>query len=55
MIKFLNVQSEMSKRFVADSPVEGDGFELSLGIRPEENCGFPGLAIRAIVPHTRRK
>jgi hypothetical protein len=26
-----------------------DGFELSVKIRPEENCGFPGLAIRAIV------
>jgi hypothetical protein len=25
-----------------DSPLEEDGFELSLGIRPEENCGFPG-------------
>jgi len=32
-------------RFAPDSPLEGDGFELPLGIQPEENCGFPGLAI----------
>ena len=32
-------------RFARDSPLEGDGFELPLEIRPEENCGFPGLAI----------
>jgi hypothetical protein len=29
---------------------EGEGFELSVGMRPEENCGFPGLAISVIVP-----
>jgi hypothetical protein len=29
-------------RGFADSPLEGDGFELSVKIRPEENCGFPG-------------
>ena len=38
-----------------DSPLEGDGFDLSVKIRPEENCGFPGLAIRAIVPQTGAK
>jgi len=38
-----------------DSPLEGDGFELSVKIRPEENCGFPGLAISAIVPQTGAK
>src|ERR1700730_17306275 len=27
--------------FAEDSPLEGDGFELSLKIRLEENCGFP--------------
>jgi hypothetical protein len=31
-----------SDRFVDDSLLEGDGFELSVKIRPEENCGFPG-------------
>ena len=29
-------------RFASDSPLEGHGFELSVKIRPEENCGFPG-------------
>jgi hypothetical protein len=33
-----------------DGPREPKDFELSVKIRPEENCGFPGLAIRAIVP-----
>jgi hypothetical protein len=42
-------------RFAIDSPVEEDGFELSLEIRPEENCGFPGLAISGIVPQTGAK
>jgi hypothetical protein len=42
-------------RFARDSPVEGDGFELSLKIQPKENCGFPGLAIRTIVPQTEAK
>jgi hypothetical protein len=42
-------------RFASDSPLEGDGFELPLGIRPEEYYGFPGLAIRTIVPQTGAK
>jgi hypothetical protein len=37
-------------RFAIDSALEGDGFDLSLGIQPEENCRFQGLAIRDIVP-----
>ena len=44
-----------STKFAADSPLEGDGFELSLKIRPKENCGFRGLAINAIVPQTQAK
>jgi hypothetical protein len=35
--------------------IEGDGFDLSVKIRPEENCGFPGLAISTIVPQTGAK
>jgi len=35
--------------------LEGDGFELSLKIQPEENCGFSGLAISGIVPQTGAK
>jgi hypothetical protein len=42
-------------RKFADSPLEGDGFELSLEIRPQENCGFRGFAISTIVPQTRTK
>jgi hypothetical protein len=42
-------------RFALDSSLEGDGFELPLEIRTEENCGFPGLAIGVIVPQTRAK
>jgi hypothetical protein len=42
-------------RFAHDSPLEGDGFELSLEIRPEENCGFWGLAISTIVSQTGAK
>src|ERR1700736_2473621 len=42
-------------RRVADSPLEGDGFDLSVKIRPEENCGFRGLAISTIVPQTGAK
>jgi hypothetical protein len=42
-------------RKFADSPLEGDGFELLLKIQPKENCGFPGLAIRTIVPQTGAK
>ena|SRR5271163_2763458 len=34
---------------------EGDGFELSLKIRPEENCGFRGPANSTIVPQTGAK
>ena len=44
-----------STRFVPDCLLEGDGFDLSVKIRPEENCGFPGLAISAIVPQPRAK
>jgi hypothetical protein len=47
--------SSGSNKFAIDSPLEGDGFELSVKIRPEENCGFPGLAIRTIVPQTGAK
>jgi hypothetical protein len=42
-------------RFAVDSPLEGDGFELSLKIQPKENCGFSGLAISGIVPQTGAK
>jgi hypothetical protein len=42
-------------RFATDSLVEGRGFELSVGIRPEENCGFPSLAISTIVSQTGGK
>ena len=41
-----------AQRFVPDSLLEGSGFDLSVKIRPEENCGFRGLAISAIVPQT---
>jgi hypothetical protein len=42
-------------RFVTDSPLKGERFDLSVKIRPEENCGFPGLAISTIVPQTGAK
>ena len=42
-------------KFAHDSLLEGDGFELSLKIQPEENYAFPGLAIRTIVPQTVAK
>jgi hypothetical protein len=42
-------------KFAVDSPLEEDGFDLSVKIRPEENCGFPGLAISTIVPQTGAK
>ena len=49
--------SSTALKFCAEtySPLEGDGFELSVKIRPEENCGFPGPAISAIVPQTGAK
>jgi hypothetical protein len=46
---------EGQRRFVHDSPLEGDGFELSLKIRPQENCGFRSLAISTIVPQPGAK
>src|SRR5260370_36910133 len=39
-------------RCARDSPLQEDGFELSLKIQPKENCGFSGLAISGIVPQT---
>ena len=42
-------------RVLYDSPLEGNGFDLSLKIQPKDNCGFPGLAIRTIVPQTGAK
>jgi hypothetical protein len=49
------LKSEPRNQVRADSPLEGDGFELLLKIQPKENCGFPGLAIRTIVPQTGAK
>jgi hypothetical protein len=52
---YLGITSSRARNLVRTRLATGGRWILSVGIRPEENCGFPGLDIGAIVPQAWRK